>query len=249
MLTASVSAAATEFYYFNPDSTQSNLANLKRDMDAMLAGASAPITFQPFARLRDFDQKVLEGKPAFLLLPAWYLQEGDNLRKFKPLLVSKRQGSSTYRKVLLVSRQSEISVHDLGRKTIAMTSMGPEGHKLLNKIIFSHHGLDSRQLNIVITSKDSDALFALALQQVDAALVSKDNLELIGEINPRIPQAVRPLAESDPIPLPIVCYTRETIPPTEVEEVKRIFLNGQQGRKNSNLMDRLQFEVWQNDTP
>ena len=245
LLLASASmTAATEFYYFNPDSPQSNLAHLKQEMDTVLATASSPISFQPFARLRDFKHKIREEKPAFLFLPSWYLDYEDSKRQFEPLLMSTRQGSPTYQKVLLVQNNSSTDLDTLAQKTIAMTYMGPDYLDFLNEIIFTRHGLNSRHLNIVSTSKDSDAIFALALRQVDAALVSKDNLEHIGKINPRILKAVRAVAESDPIPLPVICYSKEKVSAEEVAEVKEIFLNGHKGPKNDNLMEMLKIDEW-----
>ncbi len=236
---------ATDFFYFNPDSTQSNLARLKRAMDKVLSQNVPVVSFQPFARLSDFDRKVKEGRPAFLFLPDWYLEQNGNRQKFAPFLRPLRNGLSTYKKVLLVPKKSTTTIKDMKGKTMAMTSMGPNGLKLLNQTLFSHHGLDSKQLSIITTSKDSDAIFALALQQVDAALVSQDNLALIGNINPRILQTVRPLLELPPISLPILCYTKGNISDSEIAAMKKIFLKDHQEKEFINLMEMLKIDAWQ----
>lgn len=245
LCSAASPVAATDFFYFNPDSTQSNLSRLKGEMDKVLSEHSTTITFQPFARLIDFDRKVKEDQPAFLFLPTWYLEQNDNQQKFEPLLVPYRNGVSTYKKVLLVPHDSLTTMENLTGKTMAMTSMGPNSLTFLNKTLFSQHGIDSKLLSIVTTTKDSDALFALALRQVDATFVSMDNMAQIGKINPRILQTVRPLCESPPIPLPILCYTKGKVTPSEIAAMKKIFLENSEGKNFIHLMEMLQIDAWE----
>lgn len=240
---------ATEFYYFNPDSPQSNLTLLKREMDRFLSDSPVSISFQPFARLRDFDRKVKEGKAAFLFLPGWYLHTNDQGKKIEPLLRPVRQGMATYTKVLLVGKKATVSLRTLQQQTIAMTPMGPNGPGLLNAVLFSRYGLDAGKLNLVTISKDADALFALVLGQVGAALVSRDNFEYISAINPRVKKMVRPLAESDPVPLPLLCYTRGMVTAEEKRTVKRMFLEGQHKKTSANLMGMMQVDAWQDYRP
>jgi len=239
---------ATDFFYFNPDSTQSNLARLKSAMDEVLDKNDLTLSFQPFVRLNDFDRKVKEGKPAFLFLPHWYLTHYENKDEIEPFLRPVRNGISTYTKVLLVPKNSTATIKSLEGKTMAMTSMGPQGDELLNQILFEPNGLHSKQLSIVTTSKDSDAIFAVALQHVDAALVSKDNLAHIGKINPRILKTVQPLIELPPIPLPVLCYTKGNIPENEIEALKNIFMKDHQGKNFIKLMEMLQIDAWQTYT-
>ncbi|MCI5221464.1 MAG: hypothetical protein D3924_01975 [Candidatus Electrothrix sp. AR4] len=237
---------STEFYYFNPDSSQSNLARLKREMDTFLSKSNSAVKFQPFARYHDFHRKMRESIPAFVFMPEWYLQQNKDRFHLKPLLQPVRNNLSTYRKILLTSKESQVSLHDLRDKTIALTSMGPATPDLLNKLIFSHYNLDSNLFNIIITPKDSDALFALAVRQVDVALVSQDNLQRIGRINPRILQLVRPLAESQPIPLPVLCAGDDVVPKEKILKIKKIFLDAKRSKDSANLMEMLQIDAWHN---
>jgi hypothetical protein len=239
-----VGSASSSFYYFNPDSSQSNFSHLKQVMDSVLLHADSPLAFQAFARIGDFDRKVREETPRFIFLPSWHINEGDNAEKYEPFLAPTRQGATTYRKVLLVAAGSNLTMQDLFQETIAMTPMGSAGQEILNKAIFKAHGLDCKQLNFITTAKDSDALFALALHQVNAALVSADNLESIAEINPRIMASVKPLAVSEPIPLPIMCYAKNFVPKAEVEKIKNIFINGKQNSHAVKIMEMLQIDGW-----
>ncbi len=232
-----------KFYYFNPDSPQSNMARLKGAMDSFLKKANFPVAFTPFTRFNDFDRLTLDMPPKFVLLPQWYFQENRDKMQFVPLLVPTRDGPSSYRKVLLTSKQSDISLQTLSQKTLAMTFMGDRGRARLNRLLFARHQLSVDDLNIVITPKDSDSLFALALGQVDMALVSKVNLDNIARINPRISEAVRPLAQSEPISLPILCYLKGGLSQNKIDEIKNLFLAS--NSKTNLIMEMLEFDGWQ----
>lgn len=237
--------SGSSFFYFNPDSPQSNMSRLKEAMDSLLTFAKIPLSFQPFTRMTDFDRQVRDAAPDFLLLPQWYLKQDGNGQRYAPLLAPVRKGNTTYRKVLLVARDSSLTVEELAKETIAMTPVGAAGLEDLNAVLFTRNGLDAGRLNFITTTKDSDALFALALHQVKAALVSEDNLAHFGAINPRILETVKELAVSDPISLPLLCYNRQAADPAAVEKIKKLFLNGKVDGTTAKIMEMLQIDAWQ----
>ena len=239
------SAASAHFYYFNPDSAHSNLSGLKQTMDTFLAAEGFSFSFQPFTRLRDFDRQVKEVQPSLIFLPGWYLQQDGNDKRFKPFMIPIHGGTTTYRKVLLVAADSDLTAKQLSGPTIAMTPVGPAGLTMLNEVIFKENGLDGNSLNFITTAKDSDALFALALGQVKAALISQDNLVRIGEINPKILKTVRTLAVSKPIPLPVLCYTEGTIAAPQLEKLRKSLLAGKQDKNTAQFMELLDIDAWQ----
>lgn len=235
----------THFLYFNPDSIHNNLSGLKEVMDSFLSASGFAFSFQPFARFHDFDRKARsDDAPAFLFLPEWYLHQDGNAKRFKPFLIPVRQGATTYRKVLLVAADSELTTEMLAGTTIAMTPVGPAGLAVLDDVIFRRMGLRGKDLTFITTAKDSDALFALALRQVKAALVSQDNLEHVGNINPRLLKTVKILAVSDPLPLPVLCYVKGAVQPAEVERMQKVLLAGKDGGKAAHLMQMLQIDAW-----
>lgn len=242
-----VCAAKTEnksFYYFNPDSSQSNLTRLKQEMERFLKRNDLHLNFQPFAKYHDFHRELGQKLPAFVFLPEWYFRKNKKKAGFKPLLQPVRNGQTTYQKVLLTSQDSPLTIEKLRNKTLAMTTMGQDGTELLDTLIFNKYKIQSKTVNIIATPKDSDALFALAVSQVDAALVSKNNLQKIGKINPRILQIVRSVAESQPIPLPILCTGNEDVPQKNIIKLKKIFLGAKHSNDSANLMEMLQIDAW-----
>lgn len=243
------SAASAHFFYFNPDSAHSNLAGLKQTMDTFLLDEGFDFAFQPFTRLRDFDRQLKEARPSLIFLPVWYLKQDGNDKRFKPFMIPVHAGTTTYRKVLLVAADSSLTTANLADATMAMTPVGPAGMTMLNEVIFTANGLDGNKLNLITTAKDSDALFALALGQVKAALISEDNLKKVGAINPKILQTVKTLATSDPIPLPVLCYADGVIKTEDLDKLKKSLLAGKSDKNTSRIMELLDIDAWQLPTP
>lgn len=239
------SAVPPIFFYFNPDSPQGNLARLKETMDHALVSANLPLQFQAFAKYRDFDRSLREQTPGFLFMPEWFLKQDGNSDRFVPLLTPIRHGVTTYRKVLLVAADSLLTLADLSRATIAMTPMGPAGLDSLNQAIFKKNGLDAHGLNFLTTAKDSDALFALVLKQVQAALVSEDNLDQISRINPNILTKIKKLSISGPLPLPLLCCDKENARGEDIEKIKALFLSAEKDKNTKKIMEMLQIDAWQ----
>lgn len=245
------SAASAHFFYFNPDSAHSNLSGLKQAIDTYLTDEGCLFSFQPFTRFKDFDRQVKEGRPSLIFLPEWYLRQDGNAMKFIPFMVPVHNGATTYRKVLLVAADSDLTADKLTSVSIAMTSVGSAGMTMLNDAIFKDNGLDSNTLNFITTAKDSDALFALTLGQVKAALVSEDNLKKVGSINKKILQTVKQLAISKPIPLPVLCYADGVIKPTnaDLDKLRKKLLAGKQDKNTAQIMELLDIDAWQTPTP
>ncbi len=243
--TVSAEFRPIELFYFNPDAPQSNLSRLKRDMDKFLSKAGFPISFQPFAHLVDFETQIRKTPPGFLFVPEWYLKRYGAKLNLRPLLIPVRKGEASYRKVLLGTEHMELDFSRVPHPTVAMTSMGPDGEAALNAMLFSPHGVTAGKVNPIIVPKDTDALFALALGQVDMALVVKENLDLIAKINPNILRSVRPLLESEPIPMPVLCFTERVVSASAVRKLKALFLNGKAEESRLRIMEMLQINEWQ----
>jgi hypothetical protein len=240
---------STELFYFNPDSPQNNLSRLKRNMDDFLFSADIPITFQPFTHLVDLENQLEVKPPAFLFVPQWYFDKFGAKLNLHPLLIPVRKGTASYRKILLGMKNTRLNRVRVPHATLAMTSMGPDGNTTLDSILFSPHGVVSRNISAIIVPKDADALFALALGQVDMALVVKENMDLIAKINPNILQSVYPLLESKPIPMPLLCYIEGVASPSTIQKLKRLLLGGGARESYAIIMEMLQINGWQAAQP
>lgn len=239
------SAASAHFFYFNPDSGHSNLSALKLMMDTFLAAEGCSFSFQPFTRFRDFDRQVKEAHPSLVFLPEWYLKQDGNDKKFKPFMIPVHKSATTYRKVLLVGADSPLTTDKLARVTMAMTPVGSAGMTMLNEAIFKGNGINPETLNLITTAKDSDALFALTLGQVEAALISEDNLQSIGAINPQILKTVKTIAVSQPISLPVLCYAEGAVASADLDKLRKSLLAGKNNKDTAQLMELLDIDAWQ----
>lgn len=242
--TDSFSSDAASFYFFFPDSSQNNLGLLKQEMDHFLAKADYPLSFQPFLHLTDFDRKLKTQKPAFLLLPEWYFQIHQESLSLRPILKPTRNNSNTYAKVLLASKNSKIDLNKKINNSLAMTTMGPRQTQLLDKILFYGNAASAEDLTIVVVPKDSDALFALALGQVDLAFVSKESLEWIKQTNPRIVETAMVLKESKPISMPALCYIEGNVDPAHIEKMKTILSSLETVDLRKRVMELLKINEW-----
>lgn len=233
-----------DFYYFFPDSSQSNLGNLKKGMDTFFTRKNVVIGFQPFSRLSDFVRKVKENVPEFVLVPEWHLNLYGEEFSLKPILIPSRNGKTSYHKVLMVKKDAGIGLKDVEKKTLALTSMGPKGDRILNDILFSSYNIDSKNVKKIKVPKDSDAIFALALGQVDMALVVRENLDKIGRLYPMIIKDLIPLLSSKPVSMPILCYSEKKVSPEHVEKMKHIFMGKENTKMQDEIKTMLQIDTW-----
>lgn len=214
-------------------------------MDTFLQNSEQPIHFQPFTHFVDFDHSLKENKPAFLFLPSWYIVKYGQTLNLKPLLKPLHNGYNFYKKILLTRTGNPITADNISHHSLAMTSMGPDSESILNTVLFQSLGKNSADINIVSVPKDSDALFALVLGQVDLALVTENNLEQLWKINPKLKEAVRPIIKTQPLPMPILCYLENSVSIASVEIFKKFFLSAAGDKTKNILMEMLQVDAWQ----
>ena len=233
-----------DLYYFFPDSSQNNLGNLKKEMDTFFDSQRVVIGFQPFLRYSDFVQSIKETMPEFILAPEWLLSlYGDEL-SLKPFLTASRNGSTSYIKVIMVRKNSGITLANMRDKTLALTSMGPMNDKILNDLLFSDHHIDATQVKKIKVSKDSDAIFALALGQVDMALVVRDNLSKIKSIYPMIVNNLIPLLESKPFSMPVLCYLEKNVSEENMKKMRQLFMDKKNAKELDEISNMLQIDAW-----
>jgi ABC transporter, phosphonate, periplasmic substrate-binding protein len=244
-MTTLTSSQHIDIYYYYPDSPQINPSQLKRGMEGFLTNAGFSATFQPFTYLVDLENQIQKNPPAFLIVPEWYLHRYGAKLHLHPLLVPVRQGRTSYRKILLGTKNIDLKFSGTLHLTLAMTSMGPNGDGILNTVLFTPRGVDGDKVSAIIVPKDTDALFALALGQVDMALVTRENMELVAKINPSILHSVHPLLDSDPIPMPVLCNVDHIASSTEIGNIKKLFLNAKKLESFSTVMEMLQINEWQ----
>jgi len=212
-------------------------------MDSVLTQNRQAFSFQPFSRLEDFDKQLRAERPSLLYVPYWYLERYGKEIGLRPLLQSIRLDKSTYQKQLITNIRSNKKIKELENGSLAMTTMGPESRSMLNTLIFSEHKMDVDKLSIVEVPKDADAVFAVALGQVDSALVSETNLQRLKQRNPRLTASVRIIADSKPITLPVLCYLEGAFSEEELEALRKQ-LQDSTTQKGKSIYKILNIDTW-----
>jgi hypothetical protein len=245
--TASNSTFSKEFYYFNPDSPQSNLGRLKQEFEAYFSDKDFSFSFQPFTHFVDFHRLNSKNRPSFILVPEWYYRKYGQELGLHPLLVPVRNGSTTYKKVLLVSQSAAPASSDYEIISFA-TTMGLNGESAVIKELVAEELVSLEQLNIINVPKDLDAILALVLGQVKMALVAQDNLQNISEINPRIIKTIKNLEKSITVPMPILCYLEGRVESSDVNKLIKTFREMTAEQPRNKIMEMLKIDDWQNFT-
>ncbi|MBI5505389.1 MAG: PhnD/SsuA/transferrin family substrate-binding protein [Deltaproteobacteria bacterium] len=197
------------FYFFSPDWRPADLNTLTERVHAALLEQGLEMSFQAFARYDDFSQQVADFPPAFLIAPGWFQSAAaSDLGLFlQPIAAPLRNHRATYRKAL-ITRSDIDSIADLTRGSIAAAvhSLGPGSEIAVLKTLH----LDAGSAKVVAVPKDVDGLLALGFGQVDAALVTAQQYDLLATSNPEAAAKLQVLAFSAPIPLPGVFAGTQT---------------------------------------
>lgn len=238
-------ASLVDFYYYNPDSCQSNLGYLKREFDGYLMENGFAANFQPFTHFVDFYRLSCEAPPSFILVPEWYYRKFGKDLGLRPILVPERQGATSYKKILLVPKHPGKASGDQEILSFATTSMVQDGvvDAELEALLLKQQ-IDSQRLNVIEVPKDSDAILALVLGQVKIALVGEYNLRIISEINPKILSNVKQLQESITVPMPVLCYLENKVDESEVERLVEVFTKMSIEQPKNKIMEMLKIDNW-----
>jgi hypothetical protein len=201
VLPSRASAEPAELFFFSPDWTTGNLNVLAEAVDRYIAENELSLKFQAFARYEDFKSQVEVRRPAFVIVPAWVESDGSLGVSLSKIARPVRDGKTSYRKALM-ARVSVTSTTELNGASIAaaVIGTGPEDPKSL----LGHFGLAASNADIIPVPKDIDALLALSFGQVDAALVTPAQLEMLQQVNPNSTKNLHVLDFSPAVPFPSV---------------------------------------------
>lgn len=235
-------------YYYFPDSPQGNIPRLKSEMETFFAKAGFPITFQAFTHLADLEMQLQREPPDFLLIPEAYIVSFGQQLPIKPLLIPRREGSSSYKKVLLQSGKNNFATSDLKGRSLAMTQTVPDKTSLLAKLSTGGRDFDYRQVSVITIPKDADAIFALALGQVDLALVSTINLELVCQLSPQLRSGLKIIEGSVEISMPVLCSVEKRVTAAQIARLQKILLSEMSTPKEKIILGMLHIDGWKEFT-
>ncbi len=247
LCSAFTSVTPLNFFYFFPDSVQSNFSLLTQEVYRFFDKGEIGSKFQAVTHEADFNELIHGSNPDVVLIPAWYYDRYGKSLSLTPLLTSLHEGRQDYTKVLLVRKNSQLNKQRLKGKTIAVTNMGPETAQQLNHY-FKDSKLDFSKSNVIIIPKDADGYYALVLGQVDAVVVRRDTIDMVSKVNPRFVKQVQEIAVSAPIPMPILCVNSSRMDDELVTQLKQLFLESGKQSPPPSFMQMLHISGWKNET-
>lgn len=210
------------FYYFDPDTKLHDFGLLKTRFQEFLHD---DYSFQPFLRENDLLREIPARPPRFLIVSAERAGELEGGLTAVPLLVPEADGRTAYRKKLLMRR-------------------GADEVRLVAGTLKIDMGETSRGWSWVIVAKDLDALLAVALGQVDAAIVDPGSISLLRSINPDALARLAVGEETRPIYHPPLCFLRGVASGSEVDAMRRRFLAMDKEPGGRELLLLLGFDRW-----
>ncbi|MFQ5352839.1 MAG: PhnD/SsuA/transferrin family substrate-binding protein [Candidatus Binatia bacterium] len=204
-----VQAEQASLFFFSPDWAPGNLNLLSETVSAVAEDNNVRLSFQAFARYEDFCSQLELDRPDFVVVPHWATTVDGCITELVPLAVPLRQGRDWYQKALMAG-DGIADVSDLASGTIA-AAVAPEGPQDRYAII-EHFGLGDSEARIIPVPKDIDALLALSFGQVDAALVTTTQFEMLSAVNPNSTKGLKVLGLTPKLPFPVLYATAGTSP-------------------------------------
>jgi len=240
-------AGAALFYFFSPDWRPPDLGKLAIAVEEVLASGQLDVSFQAFTRYEDFDRQVHVNPPLFMIAPAWVEGSAGSALGLHLTVVARplRRGKSTYRKALM-TRSNVDSIDDLAHGSIAATLHSMGAGKPAAVLDAFHLATDSAR--VVPVPKDVDALLALSFGQVDAALVTSEQYELLAQTSPSEAEKLRILAFSPEVGLPPVFASADSDPVLR-DRLRDLLAKLREAPNGADLLAMLGFDGFRAEVP
>jgi hypothetical protein len=197
-LSAAYTGHTETLFVFNPEAKASHIASIRADFENYLKSQGIGADVYVFAVPSDFQDSVGRLKPSAAIVASYYYNLMKSKYLWKALLAGHKEGEKVYNKVMVASK----SVSDplqLKDKSLAAVCPGSSSSYIDSML---PAGLSAENVRIVSVSKDIDAIMALGFEQVQAAIVTKENFEKLEKINPDAVRNLHILQSMNPIPYP-----------------------------------------------
>lgn len=188
-------ASKDVIYFYNPETNINNFVLLKKEFDKYLS-EFGQFTFQPFSDRKTFEKSAANKRDVIFLISSWHFLDLKKKIQLKPVFMGISKGKPTQRKILF-SRGNSASIDYLKGKSVA--SSGSEGYtkNILLQMLGKEVEDSVDTLKILTVPKDIDALMALGLGMVDAALCTEHTQAELSEINPKLCVMLKELASTE----------------------------------------------------
>lgn len=173
-------------YLYTPEINVNNFKSLKMSFDSYLS-VYGNYELQPFSDKETFE-KYLKKKNSIAILSSWHYYEIAKKYNLEAMLVAKKRGSTTDRKILVGQKNSVL-------KGIVTSAYDKEYTGELLSTITKNN---AKELSVLKVPKEIDALMSVGFGMSKFALVSKDSFSLLQTINPVLAKDLKIYYESEP---------------------------------------------------
>lgn len=208
-------------YAYLPTANLKNAGLLSRKMGDFFQTKGEQVAFSAFATERDFAAAIAKDKPEFVLCAEEFVSHSPSKKDLVPILRPSFQGRSTYNKILLTKNKASLAALKGG--ILASTPRGEETAQDLSRTILANTEL-AGNFRFFEVNKDIDAIFALAFDRVDAALVAQDNLEVFRRLDPASAVKLKVLFTSPDLPLPYLYKHDKSLEAKRVEAITQALI-------------------------
>lgn len=213
------SASAQTLFVFNPEAKVSRLGEIIKILEDSLKSRGLEAKVYMFASPKDFQNSVERFNPDLAIVASYYYVLMKETYQWKALLSGHYNRAKVFRKVLVAPGSFSEAAQLVG-KSLATVSLGASSLPYIQTQLPG--SLSVERIKIVSVSKDVDAVMALGLGQVDAALVTGKSFESLKETHPELLGELHILQELNPVEYPkIAAFPRAKA----VEEFTQVFKN------------------------
>lgn len=229
--------------YYNPDNPALP-SDILRNSDNFFSknDYNMNVFIQPILRLEEISDMITSNEiQALIISPVFKNTLPENKLNRILLRPIDFNGTSSYNKLLIVNRGTITNTNNLINKQLASASYGKEGYNILEKYFFKNINLNVNDLQIIWVRKDFDAIFALQLGQVDAALISQTSLNLI--VNEAFLRGADfdIISKTSELEFPLLYVKQDW---KHSSKIKKMFLNKDSSTEGVILLNNLGMQKW-----
>ena len=151
-------------------------------------------SLKPFTRFDDF-AAAANGNP--LITPQMYIKALGNENDYIPLMTMLRESRTKSQTILLTKKGKVGDDGSLAGMTIAVAAPAAIARDLVMQQMLKNYEGELENCNIIGVNKESDAFFALAFGQVDAALILSDVSQLLSTLSPGLANNIVTLYQTE----------------------------------------------------
>ena len=191
-----VVADTLKVYFYTTEAHINNFKSLKVGFDEYLE-KHGDYEFQPFNDKKTFE-KYLKDKNSIVVLSSWHYKKISKEFDLTAKLVAQKKATRLDTKILVGNIEDEkvlVGLKNLPLRGVVTSAYDDEYTKELLSTLTKKH---SDNLSVLIVPKEMDALMSVGFGMSKFALVSRDSLNLLKNINPFLSKRLKVYKESKP---------------------------------------------------